>query len=233
MSGFPRPLIRLWGVGTNTKHAHLDLDTCTDTISWYHTHTHSYTHSISAETQSQIWDTLCEDTPHQPSVGLFHTLAPLNCTSHQDRTERKKRGREQEKKKSEIFCSCERTERGGGGGGEGIHLWTFFHFKSICQVKAALSHIRFWQTQVAVGDRCLNFLKTSLPINFLTRFWWHVHSLNPNNVVKKKKSICSRLGPAFSYDNKMLEFHSLVSSLSLWFRQWGEVFLHKTLQPGL
>lgn len=58
VSGFPRPLIRLWGVDTNTKHTHLGFETRTQTIS-YRTHAYTCTHNPAQMLQSQTRDTLC------------------------------------------------------------------------------------------------------------------------------------------------------------------------------
>lgn len=47
VSGFPRPLIRLWGVDTNTKHTHLDFETRThDYFLPPNTHIWMYTHPL-------------------------------------------------------------------------------------------------------------------------------------------------------------------------------------------
>lgn len=159
VSGFPRPLIRLWGVDTNTKHAHFRLrDTHARLfLAAIHTHTYiyiyMYTHSLKCcrNTVPFLRHALLRQSSSALGGPLSHSGSPqLHQSPRQDR-EQENRG-----KKWDMLYLWGNRER--------CWWWkhsslNFFHFKSICQVKAALSHIRFWQTQVAAGDRCLNFLK--------------------------------------------------------------------------
>lgn len=109
----------------------------------------------------------------------------LSSTSPVTKTgQRKEEGEQKKWRKSEIFCT-HKGDRKRCCWGRHSSL-NFFCFKSICQVKVALSHIRFWQTQVAAGDRCLNFLKfKDFAAHKSSNMILVTCALNPNSVVKK------------------------------------------------
>ena len=128
VSGFPHPLIRLWGVDTNTKHTQTSRHAHKAFFFFFfprfHTHTHMHmymqptkvlqNHSPRLETRFAKTVLI---SPRWASFTLWlPSAAPVTKTGHGEKGRRIRK----EKKKSEIFCSCERTERGAGG--EGIHL---------------------------------------------------------------------------------------------------------------
>lgn len=125
-----------------------------------HTHTHMYTQPVKCcrNTVPDLRHGLLRQSSSALCGPLSHSGSPqLHQSPRQDREKgRANKKRKKKGKKWDILYLWEDRKR--------CCWWrhsslNFFHFKSICQVKAALSHVRLWQTQVAAGDRCLNFLK--------------------------------------------------------------------------
>lgn len=139
-SGFPRPVIR----PTQTLNTHFHHQTC-QPISFSRTdtcvlHIHARTHIKVALSLSGLG-------------GPLHTLAPSAVRVSQTG---QRKGREEGKKKKKVKYSVVWIV-------DRRRCWQRRHsslnwpprFKSICQVKAALSLVKFWQTQVGPWDRCL------------------------------------------------------------------------------
>lgn len=178
LSGCPRPLIRLWGVDT-TLNTHTDLEKCTQASFFSPTHTHNAAEATVPALRHALWrqssSALCGPLSHSGSPQLHQS-------PRQDREKEGGRVRKVEKKGDILYLLKDRKR---------CRWWkrsslNFFHFKPICQVKVTLSHIGFWQTQVAAGDRCWNFLKfKDFTAHESSNMILVTCAKNPNSLVKK------------------------------------------------
>lgn len=147
MSGFPRPLIRLWGVDTSTKNAHLDFKTHAAYFSVTHAHIHithtytrqMYTHQLkcSRNTVPDLRHTLRRQSSSVLYGPLSHSGSPqLNQSPRQDRGKGGEHKKRVLKKKTWDFSVLVGVQ--GGVWGQLSHKDFVLYFRFICQVKTTI-----------------------------------------------------------------------------------------------